>query len=674
MVQGGKKEGEARAKRLADLIAYHSALYHERDIPEISDEAYDSLLGEYERLIHQYPHLKKSDTVLSRVGGAPSVAFSKVRHVARQWSFDNAFSQEELVAWDMRVKKILSASGSSAPHPTYIAEHKIDGLKVILEYEGGALVRAATRGDGVTGEDITHSVRTITDVPARIPDTHRRIVLGEAWLPLKELDRINADRAKSGEALFANTRNAAAGSLRQLDPEVTRARKLRYFAYDIDRIRGNALLPESQGEELQYLQAQGFVVNAHSKRLKTIEDVFPYYEQWALKRATLPYGVDGVVLKVDQLRYQDLLGYTAKAPRFGIAFKFPAEEVTTELVEIRLQVGRTGVVTPVAVMKPVRVAGSVVRHATLHNEDRIKELDVRIGDTVVLRKAGDVIPEIVKVLTELRPSGTKAFHFPKKVRECGSDGSIERIPGTAAYRCVAKDSDTLHRARLYHFVSRGALNMDGIGPRVIDQLVDASLLSSFDDFFQLTKEDFLSLEGFKEKSAENAVASINQTRTTTLARLLTALSIDHVGVTTAELLAQTFVSPLRLAEATLAELIAVDGVGDIVAASVHGWFGQKINRELYYALLVHLELEDTSPKDLTLEGKTFVFTGTLVRHGREEAGALVKQRGASVSSSVSKQTSYVVAGSDPGTKASKAVELGVPVLGEDAFEALIEGS
>lgn len=662
---------KVRAEQLAELIAHHSAQYHEHDAPEISDEAYDSLVREYEALVREYPHLAKKDSPLTKVGGAPSAAFSKMRHRARQWSFDNAFSAEELGAWDERVKKLLAASGVSDPEPAYVVEHKIDGLKVILEYNEGKLVRAATRGDGVTGEDVTHTAGTIADIPETIPDSHNLIVIGEAWLPEKELIRINREREATGEPLFANTRNAAAGSLRQLDPEITRSRKLRYFAYDIDRLGDDESLPDTQWGELEYLREQGFTVNPHSKRLNAIAEVHAYYETWSERRGKLPYGVDGVVLKVDEVAFQNTLGYTAKAPRFGIAFKFPAEEVTTELVEIRLQVGRTGVVTPVAVMKPVRVAGSVVRHATLHNEDRIAELDARIGDTVVLRKAGDVIPEIVRVIKELRPKGATPYIFPRTVRECGGDGAIERIPGTAAYRCVAKDSDTLHRARLYHFVSRSALNMDGIGPRIIDQLVEASLLSSFDDFFMLTKGDFLTLEGFKEKSAENAISAINQVRTTTFARLLVALSIDHVGVTTAELIARTFKTPERLYVATEADLIAIDGIGDIVAQSVFLWFKEAHNRKLFDALCAQLVFEDTVSSDRSLEGKSFVFTGTLERRSRDEAGNEVKQRGGVVSGSVSRQTSYVVAGSDPGSKVAKAAELGVSILDEDAFEALL---
>ena len=359
------------------------------------------------------------------------------------------------------------------------------------------------------GEDITHTARVIEDIPKTIAEKRALIVVGEAWLPAKELVRINRERAKAGEAEFANTRNAAAGSLRQLDSEVTRTRNLRFFAYDVERTSSStAWLPDTQAGELEFLLKQGFAVNKEWKLVHTTKEIDAYRTKWIAKRASLQYGVDGIVIKVNDVSYQQVLGYTAKAPRFGIAYKFPAEEVTTELLDIRLQVGRTGVVTPVAVMRPVRVAGSLVQHATLHNEDQIARLDVRIGDTVVLRKAGDVIPEVAGVILELRPKNTKPYHFPKRVPGCGGDGSIERVPGTAAYRCVVKDSAALNRMKLQYFVSKHAMNMDGIGPKVVDALIDAGLVSVPPDFFMLTKDDFLSLPGFKEKSAQNAIDSM----------------------------------------------------------------------------------------------------------------------------------------------------------------------
>lgn len=670
-----KKESDhtQRAKKLAALVAYHQKRYHEDDAPEISDEGYDSLVRELNTLIQEDASLETLRTTLARVGGAPSAAFTKVRHTVRQWSFDNCFDAAELSEWTVRAEKMLREAGIESPDVSYIVEHKIDGLKVVLEYEQGKLKRAATRGDGVTGEDITHSARVIADIPKTISEKRPLIVVGEAWLPAKELLRINKERAKTGEQEFANTRNAAAGSLRQLDSEVTRTRNLRFFAYDVERTAAStSWLPDTQGGELEFLSGQGFSVNKEWKLVRTTNEIETFRTKWIKKRSSLPYGVDGIVIKINEVSYQQVLGYTSKAPRFGIAYKFPAEEVTTELLDIRLQVGRTGVVTPVAVMRPVRVAGSLVQHATLHNEDQIARLDVRVGDTVVLRKAGDVIPEVAGVILALRPKSTRPYHFPKRVPGCGGDGSIERIPGTAAYRCVVKDSAELNRMKLQYFVSKHAMNMDGIGPKVVDALIDAGLVSVPSDFFMLTKDDFLSLPGFKEKSAQNAIDSIVAAQHTTLARLLVALSIDHVGTTTAKLIARVFETSAGLYAATKESLETIDGVGGIVAASLHSWLKQKDNRiELDRILtFVTVEKEQVS-NDASLFGKTFVFTGTLEKYSRDEAGVLVEQKGGVVTNSVTRKTSYVVAGDAPGSKVDKARELGVTVLDEAAFRTLI---
>ena len=673
MASMNTSERAKRAKKLAALILHHQKRYHEDDAPEVSDEAYDSLVRELDALIAEDSSLAKFRTTLLRVGGAPNVAFTKVRHTVRQWSFDNCFDATELTLWTERMEKLLREAGIESPILSYVIEHKIDGLKVVLEYADGVLKRAATRGDGVTGEDITHSARAIADIPQTISEKRPLIVVGEAWLPAKELVRINKERVKADEPEFANTRNAAAGSLRQLDSEVTRTRNLRFFAYDVERTTAStSWLPDTQAGELEFLSALGFSVNKKWKLVHTTKEIETFRTKWIEKRAALPYGIDGIVIKVNDVSYQQVLGYTSKAPRFGIAYKFPAEEVTTELLDIRLQIGRTGVVTPVAVMRPVRVAGSLVQHATLHNEDQIARLDVRIGDTIVLRKAGDVIPEVAGVILALRPKNTKAYHFPKRVAGCGGDGAIERIPGTAAYRCVVKDSAELHRMKLQYFVSKHAMNMDGIGPKVVDALIDAGLVSVPSDFFMLTKDDFLSLEGFKEKSAENAMTSIDVAKRTTLARLLVALSIDHVGTTTAKLIARVFETPKALYAASKEALETIDGVGDIVASSLYSWLKHKENRVELDRILTFVTIEkELVSNDTSLFGKTFVFTGTLEKYSRDEAGVLVEQKGGVVTNSVTKKTSYVVAGDAPGSKVEKARELGVSVLDEAAFRALL---
>lgn len=667
---------QERARSLQALIAHHSKLYHEKDAPEISDEAYDSLVRELTALIRTHPELQKLSDVLEAVGGDASAAFTKVTHRVRQWSFDNVFSDDELRAWEERLLRFLEKQGGSTERITYVSEHKIDGLKLVLEYERGVLMRATTRGDGLVGEDVTHTARTIKDIPHTLKKPVTIIVIGEAWLSESDFTRINQEREKEGEPLFANPRNAAAGSIRQLDPEITRKRNLSFFAYDIDFIdpTTHPTSPQTQWEELTLLKALGFHTNPHAKRCMTLAEAIAEYHAWVPRKHHMPYGMDGTVLKVDGVAIQRALGYTAKAPRFGIAYKFPSEQATTVIEDIALQVGRTGVVTPVAHLRPVYIAGSTVSRATLHNEDQIKRLDVRIGDTVILQKAGDVIPEIVSVVRTLRPRTAKAYRFPKKVSECGGDGSIERIPGESAYRCVARDSAILHRRRLYYFVSRTALNIDGVGPKIIDALLEHNLINTASDLFTLTQGDLLGLPGFKEKSAQNVIAAIQSVREAPLARFLIALSIEHVGEETARIITQAFPSIEKIRNASEAELASVFGVGEIVAHSLFQWFKDTAHAREVDALLEHIT--PTAPQHrhakTPLTGKTIVFTGTLVGLSREEAEMRAREAGAHVASSVSKKTDYVVVGSDAGSKATKAEALGVPILTEEAYLKLLK--
>lgn len=664
-----------RATKLAELIAYHRRRYHEHDAPEISDEAYDSLIGELTQLVEEYPVLSEMKREIEVVGGRPDEAFAKVRHRVRQWSFDNVFSDDELREWEARALRVLEKEGVGTK-PTYVSEHKIDGLKVVLEYEKGILIRACTRGDGVVGEDITHTAVTISDIPKTLKKPVTMVTVGEAWLGEEEFEKVNAAREARGEQLFANPRNAAAGSLRQLDPEVTKARKLSFFAYDIDYIDEVTLgetAPSTQFKELELLKKLGFVTNPHTALCATLEDAIREYHRWVPKKHSMPYGMDGTVIKVNEVALQKVLGYTAKSPRFGIAYKFPSEQATTVVEDIVLQVGRTGVLTPVAHLRPVRIAGSTVSRATLHNEDQIARLDIRIGDTVVLQKAGDVIPEVVSVVRELRPKGVKPYAFPKKVAECGGDGSIERVPGTAAYRCVAKDSDMLHRRRLYYFVSRGAMNIDGVGPRIIDLLLDHNLINTASDLFTLTEGDLIGLPGFKEKSAKNAVEAIHKVRTVPLYRLLVALSIEHVGEETARIIADAFGTIEKVRNASEEELARVYGVGEVVAHSLVSWLKDKEHAKELDFLLTYVtpDSSSTTTRGTILSGKTFVFTGTLPTLGRTEAENLAREHGATISSSVSKKTSYVVVGTDPGSKAEKAEQLGVTILDEEGFKKLL---
>jgi DNA ligase (NAD+) len=675
-MSGIPKSVAKRAEELASLIAHHRELYHAKDTPEISDEAYDSLVQELLALKKQYSEIDQKYTETDVVGGRPDDAFKKVEHRVRQWSFDNVFSDTELNEWEERLHRVLEKQDLGTKKVSYVSEHKIDGLKIILEYTKGKLVRATTRGDGVIGEDVTHTARMIKDIPHALKSPVSIIAVGEAWLSRDEFVRINKEREKKGEPLFANPRNAAAGSVRQLDPEVTRSRKLSFFTYDIDFMDPDTLdaeLPRTQEEELKLLKKLGFTTNPYAQFCKTIEDTIVDYKKWVPKKNTMPYGMDGTVIKVNEIALQQALGYTAKSPRFGIAYKFPSEEATTVVEDIVLQVGRTGVLTPVAHLRPVRIAGSTVSRATLHNEDQIKRLDLRIGDTVILQKAGDVIPEVLSVLLPLRPKNAKPYVFPKHVPECGGDGSIERIPGMSAYRCVAKDTDVLHRRRLYYFASKGALNIDGVGPRIIDLLLEHNLINTAVDLFTLTPGDLEGLPGFKEKAIMNVIESIKKARKVPLYRLLVALSIDHVGEETARVIAESFGSIEEIRKTSREQLARIYGIGDIVADSLVTWLHNKSHAQELDALLKYIEIETPSKNKARggLEGKTFVFTGTLPSLSRDEAEDLARSRGASVTSSVSKNTSYVVVGSDPGSKAEKAESLGVQIVDEEAFRKLI---
>lgn len=667
------KDIRERYEKLLKELNRHRHLYYVLDAPEIPDSAYDELEQELFAIEEQYPGLVSPHSPSQRVGAEPLPAFKKVKHTVPQWSFNDAFTPEDLREFDVRVKRFLKQQFGEV-QPTYTCELKIDGLKVVLTYERGELVTAATRGDGVTGEDVTHNVRTIRSVPLILERPVNAIMEGEVWMSEQGLEAVNREREKEEEPLFANPRNAAAGSLRQLDPKIAAQRGLDSFMYDVAAT--NEDLPETQAEELAYLGDLGLKVNPHWKLVQNIEEAISYWEKWKQKSKTQGYWVDGIVVKVNERHYQEALGYTGKAPRFAIAFKFPAEQVTTVVEDIVLQVGRTGVLTPVAHLRPVLVAGSTVSRATLHNEDEIRRLDVRIGDTVILQKAGDVIPDIVSVLTDLRPKNSKPYEWPTQVAECGGDGRIERVPGEAAWRCVALDSFAVRRRVLRHFTSKGALNIEGLGPSRVDALMEKGLVTNFDDFFTLKEGDFLTLEGFAEISAKKLLASIQKVAEhVELARLITGLSIPQVGEETAILLAENFKTIDDVAEASAEELMRLNGIGDVVAEGIAAWFKNTENKQLIQRLKKHLTIGNeyaTSGKPKPLAGKTFVLTGTLPTLGRDEAKAMIRAAGGDVSSSVSKNTDYVVAGEDAGSKLEKAEELGVAVLTEEQFLKLLK--
>jgi DNA ligase (NAD+) len=659
-----------RAAKLRDLINHHRALYHTHDKPEISDTAYDTLVKELEDIEARHPELLTPDSPTQRVGGEPLPEFVKVTHKVTQWSFNDAFKEEDLRDFDARVKRFIKTETGRSENPTYACELKIDGLKIVMEYEKGVLVRAATRGDGIVGEDVTQNVRTIATVPLKLNKPVSLIVEGEVYMKKSNLVRLNKEQEKAGKPLFANPRNVAAGSIRQLDPKMAASRRLDNFVYDIARIEG--AMPKSQHEELELLKDLGFTTNSHWKHVTDVKGAIAYWKKWQNAKEKEDYLIDGVVIKVDERHLQEAIGYTGKAPRWGIAFKFPAEQVTTVLEDIVFQVGRTGVITPVAVLKPVLVAGSTVSRATLHNEDEIKRLDLRIGDTVILQKAGDVIPDIVKVLAEMRTGKEKPFVFPTHIPECGGDGKIERIPGQAAHRCVVRDSLTLQKRKFHYFVSKHALDIEDCGPKVVDALLDAGLISSFPDIFALKLGDILSLPRFAEKSADNLLKSIEKARNTTLPRVIISLSIDHVGEETAYLLAETFGTMDAIAKASKDELEAIEGVGPVVAQSVAAWFKNAANKKMLAKLMKEIEIQKVQKAtDGKLAGLTFVLTGTLPSLERADAEEIIRKNGGSLSSSVSKNTSYVLAGENPGSKLEKAQALGVKVIGEEEFRKMV---
>ncbi len=689
-----RNAAKERIEKLTREIDSHRCQYHVLDAPTVSDEAYDSLYRELESLEREHPELRSPNSPTSRVGDEPRTEFRKVKHAVPQWSFDDVFDIAELVEWDARLRRYLAKEvGDEREEIEYLAELKIDGLKIVLTYEKGEFVRGATRGNGTIGEDVTENLRTIRSIPLRLARPIDMVVVGEAWLSKAELERINAERQASGEALFANPRNAAAGSIRQLDSHVTARRKLDSFIYDIEMISGEDL-PSTQEKELALLHELGFKVNPYLRKCASIHDVEAFYAEWNEKRESLPYMLDGIVVKTNDWALQESLGYTGKAPRFAIAFKFPAEEATSTIEDITIQVGRTGVLTPVAHLTPVRLAGTVVSRATLHNADEIARLGIRIGDTVVVRKAGDIIPEVVSVMEKLRTGKEKHFSMPTTCPKC--DSPVERrVIGekggekeySAALYCTNPRCYAVERERIIHAVSRKGLDIVGMGEKIVEQFMEDGLVANLADIFELTPGDIAPLERFAEKSAEKLAASIARAKRVPLERFLFALGIRHVGEETAELIARFIagkvraktIAPERLLafvrELSIESWIALDGIGEKSAESLTEWFADEGNEKLLLAL-DHSGVTAVLPEQVdlghaVLAGKTFVLTGELKRFTRDEAKRTIKQLGGSVTASVSQKTDFVVAGSDPGSKYDNAKKLGVKILDEDEFLKLI---
>ena len=650
-----------RAAKLRAAITKYRTLQHEHDVSVVSPDALDSLKYELAKLEEQYPELVTPDSPTQVIAGAPVPFLKKVRHAVPQWSFNDAFTEEDIRAFDARVRK---ASGAI---PSYDLELKIDGLKIVFTYEKGVLITAATRGDGVVGEDVTHNIRTISEVPERLLRPVDLIAEGEVYLTRSGFANLNAARRKLGEPLFANPRNAAAGSIRQLDPNVAAERPLGVFVYDIAATAET--FPETQSDELAYLAALGLPVNKEHEHAGSLEEVFAYWRKWkGSERETVDYQIDGIVLKVESRKAQEILGYTGKAPRFGIAYKFPPEQVETVVEDIALQVGRTGKLTPIAHVRSVAVAGTVVARATLHNEDFIKEKDIRIGDTVILQKAGDIIPEIVSVVKELRPKGAKAWRFPTHSALCGGDGGIERVEGEAAHRCKEAGSFEQQARRIIHFAGKSALDIEGMGKKTVRLLMEHDLISDFDDIFDLTKDELLGLEGFEETKANKLIKAIKTSENVALDRLLVGLGIPHVGEETAFLLAARFKTLAALAAAREEVLVRTDGIGPIIGGAVAAWCADKGNRALLARLEKHLVIRKViAPPKGPLTGQTVVVTGTLKTLSREEAETAVRRAGGKAAATVSSKTSFVVVGEAAGSKLDRARRLGVPIVEEAEF-------
>jgi len=656
-----------RLNKLKEVIEKHRYSYHVLDKQEISEEALDSLKDELVKIEKKYPHLVTVDSPSQRVAGQPLEKFEKVEHKVAQWSFNDAFTENDIKDFNTRVKKALKIVDPDKLE--YCCELKIDGMHVVLEYIDGKLVMAATRGNGKVGENVLTNVRTIQSIPLVLRDKVNVIVEGEIWMAKDIFEKINKERKKVNEDLYANPRNLTAGSMRQLDSQIVADRKLDCFLYDISY--PEEIVPQKQTIELGQLKEWGLKVCDKFELCRGVDEVIKFWKKWQKKSEKENYWIDGVVVKVNERSLQKKLGYTGKAPRFAIALKFPTEQVTTLVEDIVLQVGRTGVLTPVAHLRPVSVLGSVVSRATLHNEDEIKRLDVRIGDTIILEKAGDVIPKIVSVLKEMRTGDEKSFHYPKKVAVCGGDGSIEKISGQVAWRCVNKNSFAQQKRKFHHFVSKKVFDVDGLGPKVIDVLLEENLISTFDDIFSLERGDLLSLPRFAEKSVDNLLEALDKSKKIDLAKFIMSLSVDQVGEETAIDLANTFGSFKKFEQASFKELDKIDGVGDVVAQAIAHWFKNKENQLMVERLLEKVDVINPKKVSQKLVGKTFVLTGTLSKMGREEAKDIIRRLGGSISGSISVKTDFLVAGEKGGSKLTTAGKLGVKVLNEKKFLKMV---
>lgn len=661
-----------RIRKLREEIARHDYLYYVLNAPEIPDAEYDRLFRELQELEARHPELVTPDSPTQRVGGAPAAEFREVRHRVPMLSLNNAFTDEDVANFDRRVRE-----GLGQAQVEYNCEPKFDGLAISLVYEKGLLTTAATRGDGTTGEDVTANVRTIPAIPLRLHTAHPPALLevrGEVLMLKQDFEQLNAEQRRKGEKEFANPRNAAAGSLRQLDPRITASRRLTFFAYALGAVEG-ARLPRTQSGVLDWLAELHFPVTADRRVVAGLEGLLGYYREMGRRRPGLPFEIDGVVYKVNDLRAQEELGFVARAPRWAIAHKYPPEEEITQILDIEVQVGRTGALTPVARLRPVQVGGVTVTNATLHNEDEIRRKDIHIGDYVIVRRAGDVIPEVVSVVRERRPKDVRPFRMPEKCPVCGS--RVVRLEGEAIARCSGGLYCPAQRKQaLLHFASRRAMDIEGLGEKLVDQLVDKGLVKTPADLYRLDLPTLAGLERMGEKSAQNLLDAIERSKHTTLERFIYALGIRNVGEATARDLARHFGALEPLMHASTEELMQVPEVGPVVAESIAQFFAELHNRQVIADLRrLGVRWQEGRPRQRAavagVAGKTFVLTGTLPHWTREEAKEKIEAAGGKVTGSVSSKTDYVVVGADPGSKLARAEALGIPLLDEDGLKALL---
>ncbi len=663
-----KQSAEKRIKELREKTEYYAQKYYDEDKPEISDFEYDMLMVELRNLEKEYPEFLNKDSLTQKVGGHVKEGFEKVTHEVPLQSLQDVFSLEEIEEFDTRIRK--SAEENGIKEIQYVVETKIDGLSSALEYKNGKFVRGATRGNGLVGEDVTQNLKTVKTIPMEIGDNIDITVRGEVFISKEDFAKMNQEREENEEELFANARNAAAGSLRQLDSKITESRPLDIYIFNVQKIEGKEF--NSHFEELEYLDKLGFNVNPVRIPCKNLKEVKKAIEKIGEMREELTFGIDGAVIKVDNLKFREILGTTAKTPRWAIAYKYPPEQKETVLKDIICQVGRTGVITPMAILEPVKVAGSTISKTTLHNEDFIKEKELKIGDTVVIQKAGDVIPEIVKVVKEKRTGKEKEFKMPKVCPVCGAEAVREE--GESAIRCTGIECPAKLFRNLVHFVSREAMNIDGLGENIIAQLLEKGLIENISDIYELKFEDIASLKKNGNKFAQNLIDSINNSKQNDLYRLITALGIRHVGGKASKILAKKYKSIDNLANAKFDELSEINDIGEVMANSITEFFMQEQTKDLINKLKlagVNTKILEEDLSDNRFEGKTFVLTGSLEKYTRKEAEDIIEKFGGKTSSSVSKKTDYVLAGEEAGSKLTKAQNLGIAIISEDEFDKMI---